>query len=553
MSNALGPRTGRPPVYAPRGMVSSPHYLASESGMKALRQGGSAVDAAIALNLTMAVVYSQMSGIGGDGFWLIAGGKAKDVEAIRASGPSAAKATIEFYNDKGHTDRIPDRGPLAALTVPGALDGFRIAHDRYGKLDWADLFEDAIHYARNGFAVTRSLADWMVADEHLLKKDPGMAETFSPNGKPMRDGESLAQPKLADTLELIAKKGVRAGFYEGELAERICAGLEPEGSPLRAEDFAEYQAEWVDPITTTYRGYDIYQLPPSTQGMTAIQFLNLLDGYDVASWGDNTPDYYHHMAEALKLSAADRDEWLTDPNFVDIPLDKLLSKEYADERRKLIQADRALTDDEAVPGLRYGTEFDKSAPKGGTVYFCVTDSDGMMVSKIQSPYYDFGACVMGGDTGIIMQNRGSFFALDENHPNRLEPRKNTFHTIIPALAMKDGTPAIAYGTMGGEGQSQTQAAMLTRMIDFGYDVQQAIEAPRWLYGRTWGMASRDLWIESDVPENVLRELIARGQPVKRVGRWDSIVGHAQAIRWNADTGFYEGGADPRGDGCAIGY
>lgn len=553
MTNPDGPRTGRPPIHAARGMVSSPHYLASESGMKALRQGGSAVDAAIALNLTMAVVYSHMSGLGGDGFWLLAGGKADGVEAIRASGPSAARATIGYFHSHGHINAIPDRGPLAVLTVPGALDGFRIAHARYGKLDWADLFGDAIHHARHGFAVTRSLADWLVADEHLLKTYAGMAETFLPNGKPMREGSFIAQPKLAETLELLAKKGVREAFYEGELAERICAGLQPEGSPLAPEDFANYEAEWVKPISTSYRGYVIYQLPPSTQGMTAIQILNLLEGYDVVGWGDNTADYYHHMAEALKIAAADRDEWLTDPNFVNIPLEKLLSKPYADERRKQIHADRALAVDEIEPGLRYGTEFERPAPQGGTVYFCVADSDGLMVSKIQSPYYDFGACVMGGDTGIIMQNRGSFFSLDENHPNRLEPKKNTFHTIIPALAMKDGKPAIAYGTMGGEGQSQTQAAMLTRMIDFGYDVQQAIEAPRWLFGRTWGMESSDLWMESDIPDNVLRELTARGQPVKLVGRRDSIVGHAQAIRWNADTGFYEGGADPRGDGCATGY
>ncbi len=553
MSHANGPRTGRPSVYASRGMVSSPHYLASESGLKALRQGGSAVDAAIALNLTMAVVYSHMAGIGGDGFWLLAGGKAKGVEAIRASGPSAASATIEHYHKLGHTKVIPDRGPLAALTVPGALDGFRIAHERHGKLPWADLFTDAIHYARHGFAVTRSLAEWLVKDEALLKKYPGMAATFLPTGKPQREGSYLAQPKLAATLDLIAKQGVRAAFYEGEIAERICNDLQPQGSPLSPADFADYQAEWVTPISTSYRGYDIYQLPPSTQGFTALQALNLLEGYDVAAWGDNTVEYYHHMAEVLKVAFADRDEWLTDPRFVDIPLDTLLSKAYADQRRKLIDPKRSLPAGEVEPGLRYGLDFHKPTPLGDTVYFCVTDSDGLMVSKIQSPYYDFGACVMGGDTGIIMQNRGSFFSLDDKHPNRLEPKKNTFHTIIPALAMKDGKPALAYGTMGGEGQSQTQAAMLTRIIDFGYDVQQAIEAPRWLLGRTWGMESRDLWMEADIPDNVLRELSLRGQPVKLIGRWDSIAGHAQAIRWNPDTGFYEGGADPRGDGNAIGY
>ncbi len=553
MSQANGPRTGRPPIFASRGMVSSPHYLASESGLKVLRQGGSAVDAAIALNLTMAVVYSHMAGIGGDCFWLLAGGKAKGVEAIRASGPSAKNATIEHYREHGHTTTIPDRGPLAVLTVPGALDGFRIAHERHGKLPWIELFTDAIHYARHGFAVTRSLAEWLVKDEQLLNEYPCMAETFLPTGKPQREGSHLAQPKLADTLELIARMGVRAAFYEGEIAERICANLQPKGSPLSTEDFSDYYAEWVTPISASYRGYDIYQIPPSTQGFTALQALNLLEGYDVASWGDNTVEYYHHMAEVMKVAFADRDEWLTDPSFVDIPLDTLLSKAYADERRKLIKISRSLPAGKVEPGLRYGPDFHKPSPLGGTVYFCVTDSDGLMVSKIQSPYYDFGACIMGGDTGIIMQNRGSFFSLDEKHPNRLEPNKQTFHTIIPALAMKDGKPAIAFGTMGGEGQSQTQAAILTRLIDFGYDVQQAIEAPRWLLGRTWGMESRDLWMEADIPDNVLRELSLRGQPVKLIGRWDSIAGHAQAIRWNADTGFYEGGADPRGDGCAIGY
>lgn len=294
-------------------------------------------------------------------------------------------------------------------------------------------------------------------------------------------------------------------------------------------------------------------MPPSTQGFAALQILNLLEGFDVASWGDGTADYYHHMVEAVKVAFADRDEWLTDPEFVDIPLDKLLSKDYAAARRKLISAKRALAGASVEPGLRYGTKFDRRPPDGDTVYFCATDSSGLVVSKIQSIYHDFGSAVMGGDTGIVMQNRGSFFSLDEKHPNRLEPGKRTFHTIIPAMMLENGEPVLAYGTMGGEGQPQTQAAMLTRLIDFGYDVQQAIEAPRWLMGRTWGMESRDLWLEADISDETARELRLRGQPVKIVGRWDGTLGHAQAIRIDRKTGLFEGGADPRGDGAAMGY
>jgi gamma-glutamyltranspeptidase/glutathione hydrolase len=253
------------------------------------------------------------------------------------------------------------------------------------------------------------------------------------------------------------------------------------------------------------------------------------------------------------VAFADRDEWLTDPAFVDIPLDRLLSKDYAAERRALIDPRRALVAGEIEPGLRFGGKFPRQAPGGDTVYFCAADSDGLVVSIIQSIYHDFGSAVIGGDTGVILQNRGSFFSLDDNHPNRLEPGKRTFHTIIPAMLLKDGKPALAYGTMGGEGQPQTQAAMVTRMIDFGYDVQQAIEAPRWLMGRTWGTATSNLSLESRIPDGVARELTLRGQPVQIVGPWSGTLGHAQAIRLDTETGFMEGGADPRGDGAALGY
>ena len=553
MSHPNGPRTGRPPVLAPRGMVSTPHYLASASGLDALRRGGSAVDAAIAANATLCVAYPHMAGLGGDGFWLIAGPDTGTVQALDASGPAAHKATRDYYRKQGCTDQIPDRGPLAVLTTPGAVDGWRAAHERHGRLPWASLFADAIAYARNGIATTRSLADWLAADESILQQFPDAARIFLPGGTAPREGARLVQTELALTLEQLAASGARGAFYEGPIAQRICTALAPMGSPLSPDDFASYQARWVEPISTTYRGYEVFQMPPSTQGFAALQILNLLEGFDVASWGDGTADYYHHMVEAVKVAFADRDEWLTDPEFVNIPLEQLLSKDYAAARRERINAKQALAGDQVEAGLRYGTTFGRRSPGGDTVYFCASDASGLVVSTIQSIYHDFGSAVMGGDTGIIMQNRGSFFSLDDNHPNRLEPGKRTFHTIIPAMMLKDGEPVLAYGTMGGEGQPQTQAAMLTRLVDFGYDVQQAIEAPRWLMGRTWGMESRDLWLESRIPDETARELRLRGQPVKMVSQWDGALGHAQAIRMDRQNGWFEGGADPRGDGAAMGY
>ncbi|MFC3703724.1 gamma-glutamyltransferase [Devosia honganensis] len=553
MSHADGPRTGRPPILASRGMVSTPHYLASASGLDALRRGGSAVDAAIAANATLCVAYPHMAGLGGDGFWLIAGSGVEGVQALDASGPSAQAATRDYYRGRGITQNIPMRGPLAALNVPGAVDGWRLAHERYGKLPWESLFADAIEFARNGVAITRSLADWLARDAGILARDPGMAAVFLPRGVPEREGRVLVQARLAETLATLASAGARAGFYEGDVAQRICAAIAPGGSPLRPEDFSGYQARWVTPISTTYRGREVFQLPPSTQGFAALQILNLLEGFDVRGWGEGSADYYHHIVEAVKVAFADRDEWLTDPAFVDIPLERLLSKSYAEERRGLISATRALELHEVEPGLRYGTQFDRRSPDGGTIYLCVTDADGMVVSMIQSIYHDFGAAVMGGDTGVVMQNRGSFFSLDANHPNRLEPGKRSFHTIIPAMLLEDGAPVLAYGTMGGEGQPQTQAAMLTRLIDFGFDVQQAIEAPRWLIGRTWGVETHDLMLEARIPDETARELRLRGQPVKMVGHWDGALGHAQAIRIDRGNRLFEGGADPRGDGAAMGY
>lgn len=553
MSHPNGPRTGRPPVLAERGMIATSHYLASASGLRALHRGGTAVDAAIAANAVLCVAYPHMAGLGGDGFWLVHDGSRGGVQALNASGPAAQLATRDYYRERGHTDDIPQRGALAALTVPGAVDGWRVMHERYGRLEWGELFADAIHYARNGLAIPRSLANWIAQDVPVFREHESSARIYLPDGRARREGERLVQSELGATLETIARDGARRGFYEGALTQRLCEALEGEGSPLRPEDFASFQAEWVEPLSTTYRGYTAWEFPPNTQGFAALQILNLIEGFDVQAWGDGSVDYYHHLAEAVKVAFADRDAWLTDPNFVDIPLDRLLSKEYADERRALIEPQRAMEMEKVEPGVRFEGEGSRRSPSGDTVYFSVVDGDGLAVSVIQSIYHDFGSAFVAGGTGVLLQNRGSFFALDDDHPNRLEPGKRTFHTLIPAMLFRDEEPYLVYGTMGGEGQPQTHAALVTRLVDFGYDVQQAIEAPRWLMGRTWGTESQDLSLEGRIPDEVVRELELRGQPIKMLPDWDDNMGHAQAIRIDREHGFLEGGADPRGEGLALGF
>jgi gamma-glutamyltranspeptidase/glutathione hydrolase len=526
-------------------MVSSPHTLASAAGLNMLQRGGSAVDAAIATNAVLCVAYPHMAGLGGDGFWLIHDGAG--ARAVNASGPAAADATPDYYRERGH-DAIPDRGEEAALTVPGAVDGWRLAHEEYGRLPWADLFERARTYARDGVPVAGSLSEWLVADRSLLA-GTSAGELFLADGSAPERGSRLVQSDLAASLDRVATDGPRDGFYEGELAEAFCRGLP--ASPLTPTDFGSYEAEWVEPVTTTYRGHTVHELPPNTQGFSALAILNLLDGFDPTAWGDGTADYYHHLAECVKIAFADRDEWLTDPDFLDIPVAELTDPAYADERRGLVDGETTLPADVA-PGIEAPTDADARSPGGDTVYFTAVDDDGLVVSAIQSIYFDFGSGVVAGDTGIVPQNRGAFFSLDPAHPNVLAPGKRSFHTLIPALATVDGDPRLAFGTMGGEGQPQTQAAILTRLFDFGYDVQQALEAPRWLYGRTWGADSRALSVEGRVSDGVVTELERRGHTVRVHHDWDDTMGHAAAIRLH-DGGRLEGGADPRSDGAALGY
>ncbi len=535
------------------GMVTSPNYMASNAGLAVLRKGGNAVDAAIAVAATMNVVYPMMTTLGGDNFWLVYNAREKRVRALNASGRAGSKATIAFYRDKGYQN-IPSRGYLAAVTVPGTVSGWDAAHT-YAKahmgiegLPWEALFDDAILYAEGGFPVTPSLARWLAINtdpmdtefRNLQRFDGFRKMYLKPDGSPYRVGEIMAAPQLAATYRIIAEKGA-AEFYTGSLAKAITDDVAAHGGVLTYADFANHKADWVEPLSVTYRGYTAYNLPPNSQGMAALGILNILKNFDVAALGEGTADYYHLMAEATKEAFIDRDRYLTDPDFAEIPLDALLSDAHGKAQAARIDMGRA---HQGLPPLD---------PKGDTVWIGVVDSEGNAVSLIQSIYHDFGSGIVAGDTGVLLQNRGSFFSLDPDHVNCLTPHKRTFHTLIAGMLLKEEKPFLVYGTMGGEGQPQSQTAIVTRVVDFGMFPQDAIAAPRWLNGRTWGAASNTLKIEGRVPQAVFDELARRGHPVEKVGDFTDALGHAGAIMIDPETGLRYGATDPRGDGLAVGY
>lgn len=530
-----------PETRAARGLVASPHALASEAGVGVLRRGGNAVDAAIAAATTVAVVYPHMNGVGGDNVWLIFDGRSRTLHALNAAGRAAAAAGLEGYRARFGA-AIPPRGGPAALTVPGAVSGWWAAHafsrERLGSpLAWPALFEAAIAHARDGFPpspgqrrVTAAAADlfghaappelraalWRVYHPALLAR------------------ERFVQEDLARTLAAIAAGGADA-FYRGALGRRIAEAAAAAGSPLRFEDFTAHRADWVEPISVPYRGGVAASFPPPTQGVAALATLALLEGFELASLGE--ADHVHLVVEATKLAFEDRDRWLTDPTVEAVPVARCLDPARLAQRRHRISRRAAM----AVTG----------APMDGdTIAIVAADAEGNAVSLIQSLYFEFGSGVLAGDTGVLLQNRGAFFSLDPAHPNRLAPRKRTAHTLIPSMYLVDGRPHLIYGTMGGEGQPQTQAALVTRLVDRGLSPQAAVEAPRWLWGRTWGEASRSLRLEARFGEPVASTLRARGHHVEVVEEWSDLMGHAQVIRVDPDG--FTGASDPRADGAALG-
>ena len=542
--------TGRSPAMGTHGAVASPHYLASQYGLDILKRGGHAVDACIAMNATLSAVYNHMAGLGGDMFCQVWDGKTGKVEALNGSGRSGRNVTIDFYKEQG-MDEIPKRGPLAANTVPGVVDAWARLHEKYGRIEWKELFEYAIECAENGFPVSKKFRDYM--DEYArdtLSRFEQTASIYLPGGEAPSTGDVFVQKDLSKSLRLVAERGADV-FYEGELAERITDSLQEAGGLLTMEDFAEHHSDWVEPVKTTYKELTVTELPPNTQGLATLMILNIIEPYDISAIGDNTADFYHLMTEAVKAAFVERDTWVTDPAFMDIPVDELVSKELAARLRDLIDMEiaRPQEDYSQREPLKYAAD----GGGGDTTYMCAVDTDGNACSLIQSPYFEFGSAWVAPGTGILLQNRGSFFKLDPDHPNRLEPGKRTFHTIIPAMALKDDKPFMVFGSMGGEGQPQTQTAMLTRFYDFGYDIQQAIEAPRWLYGRTWGEESKSLKLEGRIPDMVAVDLARRGHDVNMTEDWSQRMGHAQAIAIDHETGVLQAGADPRGDGLALAW
>jgi gamma-glutamyltranspeptidase/glutathione hydrolase len=530
-----------PEARARRGMVASPHTLASEAGVAILAAGGNAIDAAIAAATTIAVVYPHMNGIGGDNVWLIYDAAHAELRALNATGRSAAAVNLDAYRAR-HGGAMPVRGGAAALTVPGTVSGWWEAH-RYSRdrmaspVAWTALFEAAIRHARVGFPVSAAQRRMTATAPEIFETtaDADVRRTLWPIYHPERLATSaFVQADLATTLAALAAGGADE-FYRGALARRVVAGAAAAGSPLTTGDLASHRADWVTPLRILYRGGEAASVPPPTQGMSALAILALLEGFTFDSLDD--ADYVHLVVEATKLAFEDRDRYLADPAVVAVPVETCLDPVRLARRRAAISA-RA-----ARPAA--------SAPAGGdTVAIVTADAHGNAVSVIQSLYHEFGAGVVAGDTGVILQNRGAFFSLDPTHPNCLAPRKRTAHTLIPSMYLVDGRPRFVYGTMGGEGQPQTQAALVTRLVDRGLGPQAAVEAPRWLYGRTWGEASRSLRLEARFGAQTAEELRARGHDVVVIDEWSDLVGHAQVIQLDGDG--LRGGSDPRADGAALG-
>ena len=455
---------------------------------------------------------------------------------------------------KGATDKIPYRGYLSANTVPGAVSGWEEAYKYANKsfdnkgLPWDKLLEHAITYAEQGFPVPSVVAKWSYELTNVNASNPanlqqyeGFRTTFlKADGSSYKLGEIMKLPELADSLKLIAKDGASA-FYKGSIAKKIVADLQANGGLLTENDFANHKADWVKPLSVDYRDCKIYNLPPNTQGIAALEIMNILNNFDVKKLGEGTADYFHLLAEATKEAFLDRDLYLTDPEFSPIPTDKLLSKAHGQAQAARISMEKASS------GLK------PLDPNGDTVWLGVVDKDGNAVSMIQSVYMNFGSAIVPKGTGVLLQNRGCFFSLDPKHVNRLEPKKRTFHTLNAAIMTKNNKPFLVYGTHAGEGQPQTQAAIATRVVDFGMYPQDAVAAPRYLFGRTSGAMNNDLKIEGRVSQEVLDELKRRGHQVVKVDAYTDLMGQAGAIMIDPVTNVKYGANDPRSDGLAAGY
>jgi len=535
-SQTIVVKPGRSVVRSQHAMVASSQPLASQVGLEVLKRGGNAVDAAIAMAAMLNVTEPMMTGIGGDAFMLVYWSKTKELKGLNASGRAPAALSLDYFAKKKIT-KMPEFG-MESITVPGAFDGWVTLLDKYGTMKLADVLAPAIDTAENGYPVMEKAAEDWNAEVTKLKKNPAAAANYLIDGRAPRPGEIFRQPNLARTLRTLAHGG-RDAFYKGEIATAIADYCKKNGGFISLADLAAQKSEWVDPISTNYRGYTVYEIPPNSQGLTALLTLNILEGFDLAALSKQPVRYYHTLIEATKLAFADRNRYIADPAFSKVPVAELLSKDYAAKRRALINPNKAL--DSPPPGeINVGSD---------TTYFTVVDKDGNAVSFINSLFDSFGSGIVAGDTGIALQNRGSAFSLDRAHANHLEPGKRPFHTIIPAMVFKDNELFMSFGVMGGGIQPQGHVQVLVNLIDLGMGLQQAIDAPRYRF-----MNGRDVLLEDELGTTVISRLLALGhRRASPPGVLRSSMGGGQAIMIDPVSHTLMGASDPRKDGLAIGY
>jgi gamma-glutamyltranspeptidase/glutathione hydrolase len=551
--SAAGPRPSgslvptRSEVIATQGMAATSHPLVSQVALDVLKRGGTAVDAAIAANATIGLMEPTGNGVGGDLFAIVWDAKTKKLHGLNGSGRSPASLTFEKLQaelKKRNSKTIPPRGPLP-VSVPGTVDGWFELHQRFGKIPMQELLQPAIAYARNGFPVTEVIAQGWAMNAKVLEQYPNYRETFMPNGRAPAKGEIFRNPLLADTLARIAAGG-RDAFYKGDIAQRIEKYMRANGGYLTAADLAAHRSEWIEPVSTNYRGYDVWELPPNTQGVAALQMLNILEAYDLNSMGFASPEYLHLFVEAKKLAFEDRARFYADPAFTKIPLEGLLSKEYAARRRALLGRKAALeypTDPEALE-------------HGDTIYMTVADAAGNMISLIQSNYRGMGSGMTPDGCGFILQDRGELFSMTPGHASVYAPGKRPFHTIIPAFVTKDGKPWLSFGVMGGAMQPQGHVQVLVNLIDFGMNLQEAGDVPRVRHDGSSEPTGEhmtdggEVVLENGYSPEVVKALEARGHKVKVSN--DGDFGGYQAILRTAE-GVYFGASESRKDGAAQGY
>ncbi len=532
----------RSEVIAQNGMAATSHPLATQIATDILKQGGSAVDAAIAANAALGLMEPTGCGIGGDLFAIIWDPESQRLHGLNASGRSPKSLEISYFHDNGY-EMIPQRGALP-VSVPGTVDGWFEMHQRFGKLDMEAILQPSIDYGRNGFPVTDLIAYYLQRSAPILSHYPNFTETYMPEGRMPEKGEVFRNPYLANTYETIARYG-RDVFYRGEIARTIGEYMRENGGFLSYEDMAAHSSTWVDPVSANYRGFDVWQLPPNGQGIAVLQILNILEGFDIASMGLYSPEYVHLFIEAKKLAFEDRARYYADMDFSPVPVEKLISKDYAAERRQLISMDRAARVYE--PGI-------PEAPN--TIYLTVADKDGMMVSLIQSNYRGMGSGMTPPGLGFVLQNRAEGFTLEPGQFNTYAPGKRPFHTIIPGFITKDGEPYMSFGVMGGGMQPQGHAQIVVNMIDFGMNLQEAGDAPRIHHrgsSEPTGERMTDggiVNLESGFPYETVRALLEKGHTIQ----WaNGPFGGYQAIKWDAEQGVYYGASESRKDGQAAGY